>query len=402
MNTPGFNFKAGKLFAFSEVGVIVLEGWPALKAIQKMNSSQWREFCPAFRVVLPYRPRKKPSKVQKQLEFGIEKKPVTLTVAEQRKKAFDNFRFTMPKPVAAAVERFQSHKWGILKLMEKSEAAIELAGINPALCFALGNYAKFREQYCDPERPPRVSQKRQRDIAEWLGFPGTDAAARLLAKLSPESASVELLRLLRAKFQDPQITKVFSHLPSLNTGVVTLALGENLLDAVTPSLLVEISKCPTEKYRSDAAQMLDHTLSMLRIVEASAGTPKIQSLERLRAMHSEISTKYLLKVPQKIGPLPPPPFRGTTNIVPILSVDELLKEGKLQDNCVATYAERIRKRTTFIFRILKPERATLSLVKGNDGAWTIGELECRGNASVSTTTRRIVEYWLEQQSLNAD
>ena len=376
-----------------------MEGWPGLKAIQKTGSSSWEEFSPVFRVVLPYRPRKKTAKVPEQLEFGIEEKLVTLTLAEQRKKAFDSFRFTMPKPVAAAVEKFQSRQWGVLKLMEKSEAAVELAGINPALCFALGNYERFRKQYSDPGRPPLVSRKRQRDIAEWLGFPGTDASAKLLAKISPESASVELLRVLRPKIQDQQISKLFSHLPALNTGVVSLAIGENLLDAVTPSLLAEISECPTEKYRGDAAQMLDHTLSMLRVIEPSAGTPKIQSLARLRDMHSEISMQYLAKVEQKNDPLPPPPFRGTTTIVPILSVAELQKEGRLQSNCVATYADRVRKRTTFIFRVLKPQRATLSIVKGNDGAWTIGELECKGNTGVSAMTKRIVEFWLDQQAL---
>ena len=159
---------------------------------------------------------------------------------------------------------------------------------------------------------------------------------------------------------------------------------------------------PKEKFRADTAEMLHHTLAMLRIVYFSSGIPKIQSLARLRAMHSEVSEKYLIRGPPKNGVLPPPPFRGTKDIVPILSADDLREEGRLQKNCVATYAGRVRKQTTFIFRVLKPERATLSIVKGNDGVWTIGELESHGNKAASEAARLVVAHWLEEQTLRVD
>jgi len=68
---------------------------------------------------------------------------------------------------------------------------------------------------------------------------------------------------------------------------------------------------------------------------------------------------------------------------------------------VATYAERIRKRTTFIYRVTYPERATLSIVRGNDGDWQIGELKYKSNKPVSALTRRAVESWLEQHAISA-
>lgn len=74
------------------------------------------------------------------------------------------------------------------------------------------------------------------------------------------------------------------------------------------------------------------------------------------------------------------------------------KEG--QNNCVATYAERVRRRTTFIYRVLRPERSTLSIVRGEDGDWRVGELECRSNTDVSAITRIAVEAWLDQFALS--
>ena len=36
--SPGFRFKQGKLYAFTEDSVIVLESWPVLRALRKTDS----------------------------------------------------------------------------------------------------------------------------------------------------------------------------------------------------------------------------------------------------------------------------------------------------------------------------------------------------------------------------
>ena len=76
-------------------------------------------------------------------------------------------------------------------------------------------------------------------------------------------------------------------------------------------------------------------------------------------------------------------------------------EGRAQSNCVETYAERVQGRHTFIYRVLRPERATLSLVRGPDGDWQIGELQRRGNSGISDLTRRMVQCWLDEHALSA-
>ena len=96
---PGFRFKDNKLYAFSEVGVMILEAWPELKALRKEGSQAWEEFDPRFRVVKPYRPQK--VKKQPQLELAFDHIPIKPTLSDQRRRAFDGFRFSMPKPAAA-------------------------------------------------------------------------------------------------------------------------------------------------------------------------------------------------------------------------------------------------------------------------------------------------------------
>lgn len=400
MSQPGFRFKEGKLYAFCAESVMILEAWPTLKAIRKDNESYWEEFEPRFRVVQPYR-RRKPKKTP-QLELGLGESVVVSSISEQRRLAFNGFRFALPKAVAAATEKFQSRQWGILALMQKEEAAVELAQNNPALFFALANARPFRGRLFSPESLAKIALERQRDIAGWLGFPGTEATAKILAKIPPESASVEILAPLRRVLKKPTILKILTHQQNLNAGVLSILLIDGLADAVAPSLLTEIAETPAEKYRASYVDMLVDTLTMLRRLKPNAGIPKIQSLARLRSMHDEVSTEYLRSLPHQTmaGSLPAPPLRGTKTIIPIVTYDELVQEARSQNNCVATYAERIRKRTTFIYRVTSPERATLSIVRGHDGDWRIDELECWGNTRVSAITRLAVESWLDQYALS--
>jgi hypothetical protein len=120
-------------------------------------------------------------------------------------------------------------------------------------------------------------------------------------------------------------------------------------------------------------------------------------------MHDDISTHYLRIEDPSLAAFrfPRPPLRGTDDIVPIYTMEELVAEGRAQDNCVATYAERVQSRHTFIYRVLKPERATLSIVRGPDGDWQISELERGGNNGISDLTRRVVESWLDEHALSA-
>ena len=75
----------------------------------------------------------------------------------------------------------------------------------------------------------------------------------------------------------------------------------------------------------------------------------------------------------------------------------LVDEGEAQGNCVASYAPRVRDGRTFIYRVLHPERATLSLVRTSPFTeWKIGELEGRYNTDTSQETEDFVQAWLDR------
>jgi hypothetical protein len=119
-------------------------------------------------------------------------------------------------------------------------------------------------------------------------------------------------------------------------------------------------------------------------------------------VQDELALEYCQSAPEAIHGcvFPRPPLPGAANcIVPLRTPADLLEEGDAQDNCVAGYAKRVESGDVFIYRVLYPERATLSVVRGEDGTWERGELKAAGNASVSTATERSVEEWLAQYSM---
>jgi hypothetical protein len=87
--------------------------------------------------------------------------------------------------------------------------------------------------------------------------------------------------------------------------------------------------------------------------------------------------------------------------VPITSDYALKQEGKDQRNCVSSYTKQVRNGNRYIYRVLTPQRATLAITPGPDGAWHRSELKLKANRPPSRSTIDHVEGWLYQHSLSA-
>jgi hypothetical protein len=153
--TPGYRFKDGKLMIFREDEVMLIRGWDEPSAVRNPLDS-WEKFVPEFRLVAPYRrpakavPKKvpPPPSAGDQLAFDLleesaSRKPAApgpTPLAEQRKRAFDSFRFSLPKDVAKALEDFRSHQWNLLILLAHDKGALDLAKANPVLAYAVADW----------------------------------------------------------------------------------------------------------------------------------------------------------------------------------------------------------------------------------------------------------------------
>lgn len=429
LDIPVDAFEGGSLHLFKDATAMRLTAAPVPQAVRRLGcGSPWTPFIPGFRIVHPYRPRETAGRTARkkagnsrngaghpdQLAFDFFEETITREVprletpAQRRKRAFDQFRFSMPRPVARAIEPFKTHQWPLLVLLSHDPLALELTQSNPALAFFLA-----LRMNCDAPliESLRCCSMRQRDIMDVLGLPASNNAVKLFRKIAPESLNGDhwgsMLEVFRRELDNAK--SPLNHLEAINSGVIEILLNPVAAGAAGTTLLKEVARDKAENHRGRVVHMITDTLRMQEELR-NGGSNQVKrthfpNLGRLRETHGEVTERYRRRIRQLIEanqhdtdrfrtpPLPGIPGR----IEPITSPEGLVNEGEEQGNCVASYAERVRRGSTFIYRVLEPERATLSIIKTSYlSDWKIGELEAKYNTDVRSETEDFVADWLSR------
>lgn len=321
-------------------------------------------------------------------------------LAHANDAAIEQFCALIPDRALLAVRPFPSHHWHLLLWMARAgEAGEDLAFGNPALAFMLASAAEF-DRMRDPSGHLRswaylLSRKQVRSL-DRLGFPSAEQIVRILRKIAHTALTIDRLKALRGQLRCSEVAKRLSHLPRINATVLEIA-ATGVAAYAAPRLLHALA---TEA-RHDAdvveAQTLIDTIRMWRQLHRGRPAPVFHSLRRLQAEH-ETLVGELNAVPESSrGPtFPLPPLAGTLEIVPIANAEELVAEGREQHNCVASLARRIRHASIAVYRVLAPERCTLSLVRKNR-TWRIDQLKAACNRPPRRETREVVASWFRQQ-----
>ncbi len=404
---------------------------PEPLAEQRMPGNPWQPFIPAFRLLAP----------------ADETRDSGDPAVAGKHHALLAFRETIPAAIAGAAEPFRSHQWPLLRLLRASKPACDLVQSNPVLAFAVAVNHEIRmtPQAVADDHAVRHSHQRQRDIAGWLGFPESEAMVRVFRKVPLDLASPVLLRRLRSAAATPEGLRMLGHLPALNTGVVHL-LGQHLLaKLITWRLVQEVAANPDEREAAPTGDTLGDAMAMLGDMLA-VGTPApFNSIRQVTGFRETALHEYQLRdrhgpcerlrvrghgmawvvLPRltpppprqalrpaaarparpryTMDPFPPPPLQGNDAIRPLTTPAELIAEGNAQYNCVGnrvSYEPSIRAGRCYIYRVLTPERATLSIVRRDAHCWAIGELKARGNRAVGPATRRAVRNWLDASQVS--
>ena len=132
------------------------------------------------------------------------------------------------------------------------------------------------------------------------------------------------------------------------------------------------------------------------------GLAVIKTREKLRQRSHEVAEEFQNYgvVQRAVGTFHEPPVPGTVDIVPLTDAGQLLEEAREQRNCVGGYASRVAGGKVFIYRVLRPERATLSLHLGTDGEWELGQLLRACNQKVAPATAIADQRWLANESVS--
>ena len=396
---------------------IKIKGWAAPSAKRRSPAAPgWTSFAPEFQLVRAVQKDAKSGLTpgeqaagQQVFEFfpkavineSASAPPTTL--AEQRKAALNQFRNSLPEQVAKALEPFRVRQWMMLLMMYYDQGSIDLAHSNPALAFLLaqhldGDIEKIKSLQC--------SRMRQRDILTMLGYPGTRAAVKVVSKIRPSSITtdnwrsiVSMLGIELAKEKSP-----LGHVSNINLGLMEIAVDPVASSAAGPKLLEGVAKDHREKYRGRVVHMIRSALEMQEDLQTERKVTFFHDLQRLYDVHERVTGQYKRRVKQLndaelaaiSGTFDDPPFPGVEGkIEPLTCPRDLVDEGEIQNNCVASYARKMMTGKLYVYRVMGPDRCTLSIVKKKHG-WEIGELEGKYNVAASKQTEKMVKDWLKE------
>ncbi len=308
----------------------------------------------------------------------------------------------VPQEVLDAVLPFPDRQWELLVFASRcGDAAVDLLRANPTVGYMLANNWKFRRE---PTADPMVSASlllrpnlKQRDVLRWLGFPDTESMRRIARKIDVAALEIPQLRGLRTAMTDAGNRKRLAHLPRITKPVLRLA-ADGALTCLAPGYLREITEL-RPRAAAEATRMIADTVRMWRLARPTTSLHVFVSTAQVIGLHDHLAATvdwHAISGPQ--SDLPRPPLKGTSTIIPIESVAMLADEGRQERNCVGSYASRVKQRRLFLYRVLAPTRATLSIIR-RSGAWTIDRLLGAGNQPVPSATRRVVETWLKGAAL---
>ncbi len=394
--------KDDKLLMFEDWRVTVLRAWPDPRAWLRADGQPWRGCRPAepllWRIGAATHPRfvDRSMRMVRLLEGEGDEVLARLRAGlTLRSQAARDFLARFPERVLSLAGALPERHWHLITLLARVPGADELAERNLALAHALASSWVFRSR---PESQPfrsarRVVRLRRPQIAEWMGFRGRPAVVRVLAKVRPIAVTVRGLLYLRRTLSSEPIPKALLHLPSLDRCVLRIVTDPQLVSHVAHTFLDDANSDPTEAGLERLAYLLDDSLRMAGDLGQRLGP--LRSVSELRRVHDELAERMNRRANEELASMviPAPPVAGTDAIVPIASAAELLTEGREMHHCVASYIRRVAAGQVYVYRVLAPERATLSLRSDRDG-WELEQIKGPANAPVERETVQQVQAWL--------
>jgi hypothetical protein len=415
----GWQFRDGKLLRFGRGQVVVLRGWPEPLAWRKIRGGPWRHVRPDLALGEIRRAaegldlqqlergewtprdarleRSGPLAGQLHLAFACSARERIAAGLRTRQEAARSFLALFPPEVLDLVGRFEERQWHVLQLLARCPGADDLVRSNPALAFAIAsNWVFHKPAVKQPLRAARrLLRIRRRDAAAWLGFPGTESAARTLARVEAAAVSLKLAFDLRRALLDPQADRLLRHLQRPVRGALRLIVSPELRPYFTPALLEEIAAAPGWSGSLRAWGLLRDGIEMS--AQLHRRVPRFSSTERLERWHDDLMEDMNADARAAYLELrfPLPPIPGTDAIEPLVTPRDLLEEGRQMRHCVASYARRVAQGESYVYRMRAPERATLEVTPTRHG-WQLAQIHGRQNAPVLPETQKAALRWLER------
>jgi hypothetical protein len=383
---PGYAFRDGKLYTFRRERLVVIRPWGE-------RAGAW--VLPAGRGWAPTRPIVSLGWMIRCCREEARQPELVRAGGTHRVRAWSAFLDEIPLEVVHAVTRFRPDHWPLLQLANRGgDAAIDLMASNPALAWLLAARRRSIAGSRTTRGVQRLLRRRQNEIAAALGFP-RQGAREVLRKVARRTIGESLLYLPAAVSREPKLWKTLLHLPRINTSVLRIVTDPALRSLVRHTALVEIGR----ERRDDSKPFIAYWLKEILRIAAVLNTRvrPISEVDDLMDQYGHLTTR--LQARREVFQLlygdefPSPPLEETGAIRAVRTADELFEEGREMNHCVFHHVNTVRYGERFIYTLLAPERATVSLAPSH-GGWAIEELRGPANAPVSRAAEESVRNWI--------
>ncbi|MCX7887791.1 MAG: hypothetical protein N3B01_11145, partial [Verrucomicrobiae bacterium] len=196
--------------------------------------------------------------------------------------------------VREVLSRFRACRGSLELFASVGRAAVELLQSNPLAGFCLAINEQFRQ-------PPPVSPltsashmmwRPQREILGWLGFPATEAVAKLGRKCLPQSLARERCLRFRRALGDESVRALLAHLPRINTGVIELATLPGAPRRIAPQLFAEVAQQTDDEAAAAVAALLRDTYRLAAALQRRQELRQVRSSAQLRQLHDTLVQDY--------------------------------------------------------------------------------------------------------------
>ena len=411
---PGWGtwFSNGTLRILTNIMLLVIRPWgDAAGAWHKTSKSQgWKHLRP--NISLDPKQAKLSYKYANELiktDKGIEETSQLVFPfrAMEEAEAWRQFFSNIPEYALTLARKYSSRPWSVLQTLNRcGSAAFDLADC-PVLLFLIANNWVFGKRTSWIQRTSRrLCRIKRREAAAWLGFPDRESTIKAFRKIAQKSISVEFCFYLRNALNDANIRQYLMHTPRINKGVLRL-LAPDLISHITPNLLAQVGLDKSEDNRPSSAYMIKDILSIIQLLRPDLRkTFSFKNKYKIAVVHDEWvkklnETGYNLYESRYLNLEFPPmpdlwyPDSNILTIQPQTTPKDLIKLGRQESNCVASWAHRVTNGKCYIYKVVaKYEVATLAIHKSR-GSWHVMDMLTANNEPASDETWSLVKEWLQ-------
>lgn len=301
----------------------------------------------------------------------------------------------IPLPVLEITRLMPAMAFELAQACASSQAASELAESSPLLFILLVDYARnysiTREVFEEFLRLKRTT------MLGHFGLLQNKSVVKLISRIELTPLLPWELKDVTDTLRQTEFIELLRHHPNVHLNHLRFLRRQK--HPLWPGMLHLVDRNSTAiditwliRMIRDILEMAEDNALRLRQVHSRDALQELH--DRLVGQFNRVQIAQTFVQSQRTDEYPEAPIRAIDGIEPLTSWSELLDEGVSMNHCVGSYDLRVAERKVFIYRMVHPERLTISLEYRNN-RWVLGEVCKSRNANPSTAALDYIRRWVE-------